>query len=71
MTSPHMLLLSLAATVCGFVLALVAVIGQASNSATPVAESALAPSSVVVVAQEVNHVDSVAYAVALAPAASR
>ena len=70
MTSPRALLLSLAATVCGFVLALVAVVGQASNAATPVVESALAPSTVAVVAQEITPGHPVPFTVALEPATS-
>ena len=52
MTSPRALFLSIAATVCGFILALVGVIGQASHAATPVVDAAMAPSTVAVVAQD-------------------
>ena len=54
MTSPRALLLSIAATLCGFVLALVAVVGQASTARHPRGGVALAPSTVAVVAQEIS-----------------
>ena len=71
MTSPRALFLSLAATVCAFALVLVVIASQASSAATPVVEAALAPSTVAVVAQEISHAASVAWTVALDPAASR
>ena len=64
MTSPRALLCSLAATVCGFVLVLVVVIGQASQAATPVVASATVFSPVSVVAQEIRDVEPVAWTVA-------
>ena len=71
MTSPHALFLSLATTVCAFALALVAIVSQAFGSVTPVGETATVPSTVAVVAQEISHVDSVAWTVAVAHAARR
>jgi hypothetical protein len=71
MNSPRTLVLSIAATGCGFLLALVGVIGQASHAATSPGEVAMAPSTVAVVAQDVRHVDSRPYVVALELAASR
>ena len=71
MNSPHALILSLAATVCGFALVLVLIASQASHAATPVVEVALAPTTVSIVAQEVTLVDSIAWTVALDPAARR
>ena len=71
MTSPHALFLSLAATVCAFALALVAIVSHASDSVTPVGGTATVPSTIAVIAQEISHVDSVAWTVAVAPAASR
>ena len=70
MTSPRTLILSIAATACGFILALVAVIGQASSAATPVRSTALAPAIVSTVAEETSHGDAVAYVVTLESAAS-
>jgi hypothetical protein len=70
MTSPRALCLSLAATVCGFILALAAVIGQASQAASPAVEMALTPRTVSVVAQELSHDAPVAWTVAWEPAAS-
>ena len=75
MTTPQALFLSLAATVCAFALVLVIIASQVSSSAMPVVGKASAPSTVSIVAQEINHVAPVTYAVtdavALAPAASR
>ena len=68
MTSPRALFLSLAATVCGFALVLVIIIGQASQAATPVVAAATAPVTVAVVAQEIAHDEPVAFTVALEPA---
>jgi hypothetical protein len=70
MTSPRALFLSLAATVCGFALALAVVIGGASSAATPVVETAMASSTVAVVAQEISQVESVPFTIALGAAAS-
>ena len=71
MTSPRILLLSIAATVCGFILALVGVIGQASIAHTPAGGTARAPGIVSAVTQDVSHGDPVPFAVALEPAARR
>jgi hypothetical protein len=71
MNSPRTLVLSIAATAGGFILALVGVIAGASSTAAPVAEVALAPELVAVVAQEGSHVETVPYVVVLDPAASR
>jgi len=69
MNSPRTLVLSIAATACGFILALVTVIGQASSAATPVVANQ-ASSTVAVVAQEISQVESVPYMVAWQPTAS-
>jgi hypothetical protein len=71
MTSPGTLLLSIAATVCDFVLTLVAVAGHASIAPTPAVGAAMAPGIVAAVDQDVSHSDAVTFTVALAPAASR
>jgi hypothetical protein len=71
MTSPRALFLSLAATVCAFALALVVVIGQASQAATPVVASAYTPRTVAVVEQALSHDESVAWTVVWQPVASR
>ena len=70
MTSPRTLILSIAATACGFILALVAVIGQASSAATPVSSTTMVPAIVSTVAEETSHGDAVAYVVALEPTGS-
>lgn len=70
MTSPCALLLSIAATVCGFIITLVAVVGQASIAPTPAGGTAMAPGIVSTVVQEVSHVDPVTFVVAVEPAAS-
>jgi len=69
MTSPYALLLSIAGTVCMFILALIGIIADASIAPTPAVEAALAPSTVAV-AQQVRHIDSVTYSLAPVPAAS-
>jgi hypothetical protein len=71
MHSPRTLILSIAATACGFLLALVAVIGQASHVSTPVAEVTLPPGIVAAVAQDVRHAEPVPYVVGVEPATSR
>jgi hypothetical protein len=71
MTSPRALFLSLAATVCAFAFALVVIISQASQAATPVVASAHTPSTVAVVAQELSHDETVAWTVVWKPVASR
>jgi hypothetical protein len=68
MTSPRALFLSLAATVCGFALALVVIISQASQATTPVVASTHASRSVAVVAQELSQDESVAWTVVWEPA---
>jgi hypothetical protein len=70
MTSPFALLLSIAGTVCMFILALIGIIADATIAPTPAVGAALAPSTVAVVAQAVSHVAPVPYTVAQAPAAS-
>jgi hypothetical protein len=57
MTSPRALCLSLAATVCGFALALVLIASQASTAATPVVSATTGSSTVAVVAQEIGHAE--------------
>ena len=71
MTSPFALLLSIAGTVCMFILALIGIIADASNASTAAVDAAMAPSTVAVVAQDVSHGDPVPYTVAQAPATSR
>ena len=71
MNSPRTLILSIAATAGGFILALGAVIGQASHATTPVVEVAMTPAIVSTVAEEISQVESVAWAVAWEPAASQ
>jgi hypothetical protein len=70
MNSPRTLFLSIAATACGFILALVGVIGQASNAASSAVEVAMTPGIFAEVVQDVSHVDPITYAVALESAAS-
>ena len=70
MNSPRTLVLSIAATACGFLLALVGVIGHASNAATPAAELATAPGIVSTIAQDVSSFEPVPYVVAVEPVAS-
>ena len=70
MTSPFALLLSIAGTVCMFILALIGIIADATIAPTPAVGAALAPSTVAVVAQDVSHVAPVPYTGAQAPAAS-
>ena len=64
MHSPRTLILSIAATGCGFLLALVAVIGQASPS-TPAAVLAMSP-GIVATVEEVRHAEPSTYVVAFA-----
>jgi hypothetical protein len=68
--SPRTLFLSIAATACGFILALVGAIGQASNAASPAVEVAMTPGTVAQVVRDVSHVDPITYEVALDAAAS-
>ena len=70
MNSPRALILSIAATAASFVLALVGVIASASSAATPVAEVAMVPGSVAIVAQEVRYDAPVVLTVELGPVAS-
>ena len=71
MTSPFALLLSIAGSVCMFILALIGIIADATMAPTPAVGAAMAPSTVAVVAQNVRHSDPVTFTVALEPAASR
>ena len=70
MTSPFALLLSIAGTVCMFILALIGIIADATIAPTP-AVGAMASSTVAFVAQDVSHGDPVPFTVAQAPATSR
>ena len=70
MTSPYALLLSIAGTVCMFILALIGIIADATIAPTAV-DTAMASSTVAVVAQDVRHGDPVPYSVALVPDTSR
>jgi hypothetical protein len=69
MNSPRTLVLSIAATACGFLLALVGIIGQASTTATPM-DVAMIPGIVSTIAQDVNSFEPVPYVVALESATS-
>ena len=71
MTSPFALLLSIAGTVCMFILALIGIIADAAVAASPAVGAAMAPSTVAVVAQDVSHGDSVPFTIVQAPASSR
>ena len=71
MNSPRALVLSIAATACSFVIALVGVIASASSGSTPAADVALVPGSVAIVAQEVRYVAPVAVTVELELVASQ
>jgi hypothetical protein len=71
MTSPFALLLSIAGTVCMFIVALIGIIADAAVAPTPTVGMAVTPGIVAAVEQEVSYVDPVANAVALEPAASR
>ena len=67
---PRTLVLSIAATACGFILALVGVIGHAAQAATPVVEVAMVSGIVTVVAEAASRFDAVPYVVAPESAAS-
>ena len=71
MTSPYALVLSIVGTVCGFIIALVGIIADATIAPTPAAGDAVAHSVVSAVAQDIHQGDTVAYTIALEPAASR
>ena len=71
MTSPFALVLSIAGTVFGFIIALVGVIADAAIAPVPTDSATMAPSIVWAVAQDESHGDPVAVTVALEPAASR
>jgi hypothetical protein len=66
MTSPFALLLSIAGTVCMFILALIGIIADATIAPTPAVGAAMAARTVAVVAQDVSHGDPVLYTVAQA-----
>ena len=70
MTSPFALMLSIAGTVCMFILALIGIIVDATIAPTPADDATMAHGIVSTVDQDVNHVDPVAYTVALEPAAN-
>ena len=59
MTSPYALLLSIAGTVCMFILTLIGIIADATIAPTPAVDTAMASSTVAVVAQDVRHGDPV------------
>ena len=71
MTSPFALVLSIAATGCGFIIALVGIIVDAASAPPPTVAAAMTPEIVAVVAPEVRQGDPVPYTVAWEPAASR
>ena len=70
MTSPFALLLSIAGTVCMFILALIGIVADASTASTPAVEAAMVPSTIAVVVQDVSHSAPVTFSVAQAPATS-
>ena len=70
MNSPRTLFLSIAATACGFILALTVVIGQASIASTAAVDVAMAPGIVSPGAQNTSRIDPVPYTVSLEPSAS-
>ena len=69
MNSPFALVLSIAGTVFGFIIALVGIIADATIAPTPADGATMAPSIVWAVDQDVSH-DTGAFTVALEPAAS-
>jgi hypothetical protein len=71
MTSPYALLLSIAGTVCMFILTLIGIIADATIAPTPAVDTAMASSTVAVVTQDVSHGDPVLYSVAQVPDTSR
>ena len=71
MTSPFALVLSIAATGCGFIIALVGLIADAASAPPPTVAAAMPPGTGAVVAPQVRHGDPVPYTVAWEPAASR
>ena len=70
MHSPRTLILAITATACGFLLALVAVMGQAAQATAPAVQVALAPRIVAAVAHDVRHAEPVPYSLALESATS-
>ena len=71
MNSPRALILSIAATAASFVLALVGVIASASGGSAPVAEVALVPDSIAIMAHDVRPGDSVLFTVEVASVANQ
>jgi len=70
MNSPRALLISIAATACSFIIALVGIIGAASHAATPTGAVSTAPAIVSTVAQDVHHVEPVTWTLAVESVAS-
>jgi hypothetical protein len=67
MTSPFALLLSIAGTVCMFILALIGIVADAMIAPTQAVDAALIPGTVAVVAEDVRHDAAIPYTVALEP----
>ena len=70
MSNPRTLLLSIALTACGFIVALVGVAGPVPTAGVGAAGDATGPSLVSAVAQDASRFDPVTFAVAWEPAAS-
>ena len=70
MTSPRTLLLSIAATACGFILTLVGVAGPAPIAPTPAVGAPTVPGLVSAVTQDASGFDPARFAITLDPAAS-
>jgi hypothetical protein len=70
MTNPRTLLLSIAATACGFILTLVGVAGPVPVSGEGAVGAAIGPGLVSALAQDASRFDPVTFAVAREPAAS-
>jgi hypothetical protein len=71
MTSPFALAVSIAGTVFGFIIAIVGIIADAAITPTTADSATMPPGIISAVDRDFNHGNSVAYTVALEPAASR
>ena len=71
MTNPRTLLLSIAATACGFILSLASVAGPAPIAPAPETGTELAPGFVSAVARDASRFAPVTFTVAIESAASR
>src|SRR5688500_15898301 len=70
MTNPRTLLISIATTACGFILALVGATGPASTAPPPAVSTSTAPGLVSAVSQDASRFDPVTFVVAREPDAS-